>query len=264
MGPRILASAETRSRDDSLGRQVRTGRERKYFVKDTSKDFHCAEGFFTASDLRKKDGSALKSSTGRSFHIFAPAFSDLYARISRSAQIIPLKDIGFIIAETGINRHSIVVDAGSGSGALALFMASIAKKVFTYEIRDDFIDIVRKNIGLLGFRNIKVIKADFYSEARERGAELVTLDLPEPWRALDSAASCLKAGGFVASYSPSVPQTGDFCDAVRSDSRFMLVKAVEIIEREWEVEGRKIRPKSRSVIHSGFVSIARLLSKKKG
>ena len=100
----------------------------------------------------------LKSNTNKEFFIFAPAFIDLYRKIKRDAQIIPLKDIGLIIAETGINKESKVLDAGSGSGALACFLASISKEVVTYEIREDFIEIVKSNIEFLGLKNIKIMR----------------------------------------------------------------------------------------------------------
>src|SRR3989344_883909 len=111
-------------------------RQGKKFYAKNDEDLHTQYGFMKKEDLGKaKDGDVLKSNTSKEFFIFSPSFIDLYRKIKRDAQIIPLKDIGVIIAETGINRESKVLDAGSGSGALACFLASIAKEVVTYEIR---------------------------------------------------------------------------------------------------------------------------------
>ena len=118
-------------------------------------DFHTQYGFIKKEDLKKaKEGDLLKSNTSREFFVFNPSFIDLYRKIKRDAQIIPLKDIGLIIAETGINKESRILDAGSGSGALACFLAGIAKEVVTYEIREDFIEIVKSNVDFLGLKNI--------------------------------------------------------------------------------------------------------------
>ena len=83
------------------------------------------------------------------------------------------------------------------------------------------------------------------------------LDLPEPWKAIDNCSKAIKPGGFLVSYSPSVPQVADFVNAIRKNESFVYLKTAEITEREWEVEERKVRPKSTSIGHSGFLSFAR-------
>src|SRR3989338_8720801 len=101
---------------------------KRFLVKDTSKDMHTQFGYFNKKDLKAKSGK-IKTNTGKEFTIFNPFFIDLYRKIKRDAQIIPLKDIGLIVSETGVNNKSKVVDAGAGSGALACFLANIAKEV---------------------------------------------------------------------------------------------------------------------------------------
>ncbi len=260
---KILIRKEEKKRIEGCNKKVSIVKQRKYFVNDTSRDFHSSEGSINKSDLMKKDGSRIKSNIGKEFYVFSPHFSDIYEKIRRTAHIIPLKDIGLIITETGVNKNSRIIDAGSGSGALATFLASIAKQVTTYDIRDDFIEIVKKNILLLDLKNITVKHGNIYDGINEVNNDLVTLDLPEPWKAVDSSAKCLKIGGFIVAYNPSVPQISDFVEAIRNDSRFILIKIVELSEREWEFDERKIRPKSKSTIHSGFLAFARLVSKDK-
>src|SRR3989344_6069474 len=107
-----------------------TKQGRKFYAKSLDEDLHTQYGLIKKEELKKaKDGSLLKSNTNKEFFVFSPSFIDLYRKIKRDAQIIPLKDIGVIIAETGINRESKVLDAGSGSGALSCFLAAIAKEV---------------------------------------------------------------------------------------------------------------------------------------
>jgi len=232
---------------------------KKFYVRDLTKDFHNQFGFIKKIDLKKKDGSVLKTNTKKELSIFSPSFIDLYRKIKRGAQIIPLKDIGLIIAETGIDKNSKIIDAGSGSGALACFLAHLCKEVVTYDIRKDFIKIVEKNIEFLDLKNIRIKNKDVYNKIDEKDVDLIVLDLPEPWKAINSAKKTLKVGGFLVSYSPSVPQTMDFVNAVSKDKNFVHVKTSEIIEREWEVEERKVRPKSRGIGHSGLISFCRRL-----
>ena len=235
-----------------------TKQGKKFYARDLNQDLHTQYGFIKKEDLIKsKEGDLLKSNTNREFFIFNPSFIDLYRKIKRDAQIIPLKDIGLIIAETGINRESRILDAGSGSGALACFLASIAKEVTTYEIREDFIEIVKSNIEFLGLKNIKIKNKDIYKDIYDKNIDVIILDVPEPWNALENCAKALKAGGFLVSYSPSIPQVTDFVNAARKNESFIYLKSVELVEREWEVEERRVRPKSKGIGHSGFLSFAR-------
>ena len=229
---------------------------KRFLVKDTDKDMHTQFGYFKKEDLKAKNGR-IKTNTGKEFAIFSPFFIDLYKKIKRDAQIIPLKDIGLIVSETGVNNKSKVVDAGAGSGALACFLANIAKEVTTYEIREDFIKIVESNIKFLSLKNIKIKNKNIYDGIDEKNVDLITLDLPEPWKALESADKSLKAGGFLVSYSPTIPQVMDFVNYLRKNENFAYLKTSEIIEREWEVEERKVRPRSQAIGHSGFLSFAR-------
>src|SRR3989339_283404 len=196
-----------------------TRQGRKFYAKSLDEDLHTQYGFIRKEELKEaKEGSLLKSN---------------------------------------INKKSKVLDAGSGSGALACFVAAIAKEVVTYEIRDDFMEIVRQNIEFLQLKNIKIKKKDIYNEIEDKGFDVVILDLPEPWKALESCSKALKPGGFIVSYSPSVPQVADFVNALRKNESFVYLKTAEIVEREWEVEERRVRPKSTGIGHSGFLSFGR-------
>ncbi len=231
---------------------------RRFYVRSLTDDFHTQFGFVSKAAIAKaKPGDAVKTNTGKEFFVMEPSFIDLYGRIKRAPQIIPRKDIAAIIAETGIGKGSVVVDAGTGSGALALFLANIAKKVVTYEIREDFAKVAEENIKLLQLKNVVLKNKDVYSGIDETGVDVVCLDLPEPWKAVEPATKALKVGGFIVSYSPSIPQSADFVAAAAKDKSLLHVKTIEIIEREWEFDQRIIRPKSQPIGHSGFLTFVR-------
>ena len=78
---------------------------KKFYVSNSDADFHNQYGFVSKDQLSQKDGSAITTNTGQELNIFSPSFIDRYRKIKRDAQIIPLKDIGVIIAETGINNE---------------------------------------------------------------------------------------------------------------------------------------------------------------
>ncbi|PIN69135.1 hypothetical protein COV93_06825 [Candidatus Woesearchaeota archaeon CG11_big_fil_rev_8_21_14_0_20_43_8] len=230
---------------------------RKFYVRDTSVDFHSQFGFVCSTELEKKAGNIVQSNTKDEFIILEPNFLDIYSKIKRAPQIIPLKDIGLIITRCGITKESVVVDAGAGSGALAISLGAIAKKVYTFEKREDHLAVAKKNIEFMGFSNIVAEQHDIYESVPVDDADTMTLDVPEPWLALDSAEKCLKVGGMLVSYSPCIPQVSDFVEAVKIRDKFQFIETIELTERQWEIEGRKVRPKSRSINHSGFLSFVR-------
>ena len=232
-----------------------TGKGKKFYYK--GEDLHTQYGCIRKAEIEKaKPGDMLKTNTGKEMLITDGCFMDYYAKIKRGAQIIPLKDIGAIVANTGINKNSRVVEAGSGSGALCCFLANIVEHVYTYEIREDFAKIVKKNIVSLGLKNVTQKEKDIYESIDEKDIDLVVLDLPEPWKVVPHAKA-LKHGGFLVSYSPCTPQVSDFTEAVSKSDGLIYIKTIEIMEREWDFSGRKVRPKSQAIGHSGFLSFVR-------
>ena len=225
-------------------------------------DVHTKFGVIRAEDIAKsKDGDIIKSNTNEEFFIISPSFLDIYRKIKRSPQIIPLKDLAFIVSETGVNKESMVVEAGAGSGASACFFANLVKEVITYDIREDFLEIAKENIEFLSLKNITIKNKDIYNGIDEGDVDLILLDLPEPWKAIDSGTKALKVGGFMVAYSPTIPQISDFAEEARKRNELLVLKIAEIAEREWEAKERKVRPKSQAIGHSGFMVFVRKVGK---
>ena len=231
---------------------------RKFFVKDLEHDFHTQFGYVTAAALKKaKPGAILKTNTGTELVALAPQFIDLYQKIARGPQVITPKDIGTIIAETGIGKTSTVVDAGGGSGALTFFLAHLCRKVTTYEVRSDFARLLEGNKALLGMKNITIKNKDVCQGIDEKNLDLITLDLPEPWHALVHATQALKPGGFLVTYNPSITQAAQLVEAVKQSRGMQYLKTKEVLERKWEIDGRKVRPYNRMLAHTGFLVFCR-------
>jgi len=117
-----------------------------------------------------------------------------------------------------------------------------------------------KNAKFLELDNVEIKVGDVINGIDETDVDLITYDLPDPWLALPAARKALKVGGFLVSYSPMIPQTADFVNNADELGCFEHVKTVEIIEREWEVKRRNVRPKSRETIHSGFLTLLRKIT----
>src|SRR5271165_1486983 len=107
----------------------------------------------------------------------------MYRRLKRGPQVILPKDIGIILAYSGVNKESICVDGGTGSGWLAMSLARVSKHVYSYDLREDFLAIAEKNKQILGLENITLKKGDI-TKIKEKDIDLITLDLPNSDKAL--------------------------------------------------------------------------------
>ena len=70
------------------------------------------------------------------------------------AVILP-KDSGLIISYTGLNRESLVVEAGAGSAFLTTVLAGIAKQVTSYELKKN-LQSSQKNVKRAGLTNVTI------------------------------------------------------------------------------------------------------------
>ncbi|HLC52270.1 MAG TPA: rRNA adenine N-6-methyltransferase family protein [Candidatus Nanoarchaeia archaeon] len=220
----------------------------KFLVKELE-DFHTNFGLIQKEELSKETA---KSTKGREFMVLDPQFSDLWENLKRGPQVMIQKDIGLILAKTGVNKDSIVIDAGGGSGSLCLSLANVCKKVTVYENNPEHFEILAKNINLLCLENIYLKQENIYEGITEQLVDLITLDLPEPWL-VDT--SCLKLGGHLVVYLPNLIQVKQFVDS----TRLKVMEIIELIERKWKVEGKIMRPEFEMLGHTGFMIFCRRL-----
>ena len=228
---------------------------RKYLVKDTKEDFHTSAGVIESKDLQSTK-ETVTSSKGKEFFVLESQFSDLWESMQRGPQVMLPKDIGWILAKTGVNKDSKVVDAGGGSGSLCLSLANVCHDVTVYEVNTEHHRILLKNIAAFGFTNIKVKPEDIYKGITEKELDLITLDLPEPWKVTLHAEKALKNGGFIVVYAPQINQAKQFIDSTKG-TKIKILETVELLERKWKIEDKIMRPEFEMLGHTGFLTLGR-------
>ncbi len=219
-------------------------------------DLHTNFGVIKENELKK--GGKLKSHSGTNFTVHPTTYPDIINKIKRGPQTLLAKDIAIILFYTGVNKDYKVVDAGTGCGLLAASIGRIAKEVTTYELNESSIKIAEHNLKFLDVKNVKIKNKNIYEGINEKKLDLVTLDLPEPWQVLAHAEKALKPGGFLVAYLPTITQVSKLVDRA-DDYDFVVTNTIEILEREWYVEGRKVRPKSQMQGHTAFLVFLRRL-----
>lgn len=219
-----------------------------------SGDLHTNFGLIKEKDILS--GSP-KSNTGKEFIAYGASFSDLLRYIHRGPATMTPKDAAYICYYAGISKSSKIVDAGSGCGILSASLGRIAKEVTSYELNPEFLKIAKKNLDFLEVNNVKLKNNDIYDGIEENNLDLVTLDLPEPWRVFKYSGS-LKEGGWLVTYLPTIVQVMAAVEESKKNN-LLHVKTIELLEREWHIEGRKVRPKSAMIAHTAFLSFFRKL-----
>ncbi len=183
-------------------------------------------------------------------------YPKLYRKLKRGPQVILPKDIGIIIAYSGVGKESVCIDAGTGSGWLAVSLARICKKVYSYDTREEFTAIAQKNKDLLGLKNLVLKTGDVIKGVEQTDADLFTLDIPDAQEALGAVKNALRDDGVVAAYIPHTEQLRTFSERLQSLD-FYDVHAVEVIVRDILVREQGVRPSTKGIWHTAYLIFAR-------
>jgi tRNA (adenine57-N1/adenine58-N1)-methyltransferase catalytic subunit len=215
--------------------------------------------------IGQPDGSRVTTSTNESFLVLRPSYADLVLHLPRQAQVIYPKDAASILVWGDVFPGATVVEAGVGPGALTIALLRAVGpdgRVISYDCREDHIEMARKNV--LRFHgeapNWTAKIGDVYEAIEEPAIDRLVLGVPEPWRALETAARALAPGGAIVGYVPTVLQVKAFVDALHQGRAFAAIETFETLQRFWYVREISIRPEHRMVAHTGFVTVARRLA----
>lgn len=237
-------------------------KNRKYIAQD--EDFHTEKGIIPKDDIINAEvGDVLETHLGKKYTVIEPNINDYIDLMKRNCAIVLPQDLGLIVAFCGIGNGSHIVESGSGAGGSLLFFANIIGQqghISSYEIREDFIETIQKNIEGTHFNNITLNHQDVTEGFNEEdnSTDLVFLDLPKPADVIEDAHRILKTGGFIAVYTPYVEQF-QVVNKVLRRCGFKDIKIREGNVRELEIRKNGTRPCSRVAGHTGYISFGRKL-----
>ena len=93
-------------------------------------------------------------------------------------------------------------------------------------------------------------------------ADVLTMDMPDPWLALPNLEGSLRAGGRICAYVPNMNQVESIVVALR-EAGYSDVHALENIQRYLEVHPGGVRPSFDTLGHTGYLVFGRKRSGKK-
>ena len=233
-----------------------------YLVKvEAGKTFHTHKGFVKFDDIIGKEyGSTVKSNLDFEFVALKPLLRDYIMKSVRRTQITYPKDIALIVMFSGIGPGSHIVEAGTGTGALTAALAHFVRpngKVYSYEIREEFLKVAEKNLRRAGFSEfVELKKGDITAGIKEKNIDAVILDLATPWLVVPHAYNSLKPCATIVSFSPTIDQVVKTVEALK-ENRFIDIETIECLMRQMQVERGKTRPKTLMTGHTGYITFAR-------
>lgn len=210
--------------------------------------------------IGKPWGSLVTSHLGRPFYLMPPSLSDVLRDLRRRSQIVFPKDIGYILLKLSICPGLTVVEAGTGSGAMTVALASAvgpAGHVISYDVRADMQAVARDNLKELGLgERVSLKLKDIGLGFDEQGVPSLFLDLPNPYDYMPQVRAALAPGGFFGAIVPTTNQVSLLLSSLERN-QYAFVEVCEISLRYFKPFADRLRPTDRMVAHTGFLIFAR-------
>ena len=138
-------------------------RGKKYLIPE-DREFHSDLGIIKKEQMERATiGDILITHLDKEFKVIKPNVNDFIDLMDRRCAILYQKDIATVLAHTGLGSGDRVLDAGTGAAAAALNFGNIVGDkghVTSYEIRDDFVEVAKKNVHNFGLNNIEIKNKD--------------------------------------------------------------------------------------------------------
>lgn len=230
---------------------------------DPEGEVHTHDGRIFMSELAEAGfGSTVKTHLGKPYLVLRPTVHDLIKGVKRQTQIMYPKEIGYLILKLGIGPGCTVIESGTGSGGLTLALAwyvGDTGKVITYERREDFYNLARKNLERVGLEHrVERINKDIAEGFDHSGADALFLDVRTPWEYLHHIPDAVLPGSVCGFLLPTTNQVSRLLGELERGP-FDGVEVVEILLRRYKPVAERLRPEDRMVAHTGFLIFARYM-----
>jgi tRNA (adenine57-N1/adenine58-N1)-methyltransferase len=232
-------------------------------------------GMMKVQSLGAIDGTRFKdldegdkvSIVGRDYRVFRPGVLELMESLDRGAQVIIPKDAATILLHCDVKAGDRVIEVGAGSGGLTtalLHAVAPTGQVLTLELKEENALRARKNVSRVGldrYWSYQIGDARDMQVEADWMADALTMDMPDPWLALDNLEKHLRPGGRICAYVPNMNQAESIVIALREHG-YSNVYALENMQRGLEVHPGGVRPSFEMLGHTGYLVFARKTSQR--
>ena len=210
----------------------------------------------------------------KSLTIIPTRLPELIRGMKRRAQTISAKDAGLLIARLGIGGNDTILEAGLGSGGLALHIARVLGEsgtLISIDNRTEHASVGMENLGRAqiawngNFPEHHLFIGDVVEQAPLAAEkcgkfDAIILDLPEHRPAIVETVKHLEIGGRIACYCPVSSQLEESWSACES-AGLVVEWAGEVMEREWGKAAKGgMRPVNGPFGHTAFLLVAQRIN----
>ena len=212
--------------------------------------------------IGKEYGSRLITNKDKYVYLLEPTMYDYVMKIQHGTQIVYPKDIGYIIARSGIGSGQKILEIGTGSGSLTSFVAGIVRPrghVYTFDVDENFMKIAAKNIKKAGVEKYVTQHNLDLKTAKKMPLEdmdVAFVDLGDPWVVVPQVRQMLKGSGCVFAICPTMNQLEKLTVAL-IENEFTDIESTEHILRTIEARDGKTRHSFQGIGHTTYLCFAR-------
>mgnify|MGYP000106049435 FL=1 len=237
---------------------------KKWLMKISKKEsLHTHIGVIKHSDaIGKEYGSRVNTNKDKYVYLLKPTMYDYVMKIQHGTQIVYPKDLGYIVARSGIGSGQKILEIGTGSGSLTSFIANIVKPrghVYTFDVNENFMKIAEKNIKKAGVSKY-VTQHNLDLKTRKKmpleDIDVALIDLGDPWTVIPQVRQMLKGSGAVFAICPTMNQLEKLTMSL-VENEFTDIESTEHILRTIEAREGKTRHSFQGIGHTTYLCFAR-------
>ncbi|MCS7107099.1 MAG: methyltransferase domain-containing protein [Acidilobaceae archaeon] len=222
---------------------------RKYYLRARKgATYTTPAGIIRGADMIGAEyGDAVRLAEGVAYLLKPTRREVMEESLERVTQVIYAREARFAVEEADLAPGQRVLEGGTGSGFLTIYLASAVcpgGKVYSYDVKEENLAAARRNLETFGeiAKCVELKLGDVRRDVAERELDAGFLDVPEPWEALDHLWERMKGGAPLVVFLPSMNQLVKLISHVSELEGWIATRVTELMEREIEVSREVVRP----------------------